>query len=285
RSAGTCGRAERPVCRSGYSRAPERAERASGRAASAQRRYWRPDGWRPSSTCSSGCARVEPVTSSVLTPARAASSRETALKASISRATRARSRPAANGVAAREADCLREESPEGGPEALDRMTAILIVDADQEGDQIEGPARPGRGDPRLELVRRPAGASDDLGLVEGDSLRAQKSRELHRPALGRRHPLADRVGIPERQKPHRSPPVLRLLAFPPGTAGPLSGPPRRTIRNTERSERRQSGGRREDRAAPPHAGFFGAGGAGILSVAMSALGWNPGGRRTLVPSS
>jgi len=172
------------------------ASSAAGSARSAHAPYIRPEGWSPSGAMSEesrAALREQPVTSTQRAPASRAASAFTRLNASSSDAI-------ARGVTAREPDRLIQQRREPQCVRLDDQLAVLIVDADQQRDERVRPAGRRLTNSIGELVRGPAGARDDLGLRDRDAVRADPCREQHRPALGFRDALADRVRVAEGKK-------------------------------------------------------------------------------------
>src|SRR5690606_684498 len=98
-----------------------------------------------------------------------------------------------------ESDGAFEQAVELGPVLVQRTAAVLVVDPDEQAHQVEASGRGGRVDARRQLVRGPAGGGDDLRIVQVDPVRAQRLRQLQRPAPGRFHPLADGVAVAERE--------------------------------------------------------------------------------------
>src|SRR5262249_51384311 len=91
--------------------------------------------------------------------------------------------------------------------------AILVVDADKEGDQVPRALRILPGDRAVELVGGPARARDDLRLVDPGAPRAQAAHQLHRPRAVALDALADRVAVAEREVAQRHFAICTPVAF------------------------------------------------------------------------
>src|SRR5690606_12668071 len=156
----------------------------------------------------------------------------------------------AGGVAAGEGDGAGEEGAERRAVRLRVAPAVLVVDADEEGDEVVasghaalGPAGGicdlGRVEAGSQLVGRPAGDGDGGGVLERDALRAQPRGELVRPAVLGRDALADGVGVAEGEVAEgRAHAAVTRSRSRSASSGLLSGPitsrsppaPRRTTR-------------------------------------------------------
>ena len=76
---------------------------------------------------------------------------------------------------------------------------VLIIDADQQGDEIIMGKQSGTGNGGSQLVSGPAGAGDDLGCVEIFACLAEKLDGLVGIAIIKRDSFTDGVGVPKCQ--------------------------------------------------------------------------------------
>ena len=147
-------------------------------------------------------------------PPRSASSWVTALKASMSTAMRARSRPDAKGVSPQsgiDSTITCDACPPAKRVArarsarncsrysVDRSPAVLIVHADQQRDEIERAGGIRIVDAGGQLIRRPARARNDRRIGDAQTASTKQGRQSNGPALLVADGLADGVRITERE--------------------------------------------------------------------------------------
>src|SRR6185312_9878008 len=131
-------------------------------------------------------------------PARSASLRTKSLNSSTSAAMRGRSRPSAKGVTLQSGiDNTMTCSFRARAKVVYRAAAVLVVDADEQGNEIERPVDLCGVDRRGELTGRPAGSRDDARPGHLESNGAQCGGEPDRPARLDRDRLADGVRVAE----------------------------------------------------------------------------------------
>src|SRR5690606_35874955 len=108
-----------------------------------------------------------------------------------------RQRQHAVGAAAGKARRPLEQGGKRARVVVDGAAAVLVVDADQQAGEVEGPLRVGGVDGGVKLVGGPAGGGEGQRVGEVDAFGAQGAGELVGPAGFGRNAFADGVGVAE----------------------------------------------------------------------------------------